>query len=77
MTPTVVRQPGRVASVTSPALTAAWAAAAPLDEVLQSLDSSAQGLSGADAAARLIRCGPNALRTHRVSGDCRVGASAA
>jgi Mg2+-importing ATPase len=73
MSPTVVRQPGSVVSVTPPALTAARVAAAPLHEVLQSLDSSAQGLSGADAAARLIRYGPNALRTHRVSAIAVLG----
>jgi Mg2+-importing ATPase len=73
MSPTVVRQPRSVVSVTPPALTAARVAAAPLEEVLQSLDSSAQGLSGADAAARLIRYGPNALRTHRVSAIAVLG----
>ncbi|NTY63072.1 magnesium-translocating P-type ATPase [Mycolicibacterium sphagni] len=51
----------------SPALTAAAVAAAPLTDVLDWLDTSADGLSGSEAAARLVRYGPNSLRTHRVS----------
>jgi Mg2+-importing ATPase len=54
-------------------VTAAQVATAPLDEVLQSLDTSVQGRSGADASARLIRYGPNALRTHRVSAIAVLG----
>ena len=73
MNPTVVGQPGNVASVTPPALTTPRVAAAPLDEVLQWLRSSAQGLSSADASARLIHYGPNALRTHRVSAIAVLG----
>jgi P-type Mg2+ transporter len=73
MSPTVVGQPGSAVSVTAPALTAARVATAPLDEVLQSLDTSVRGLSGADASARLIRYGPNALRTHRVSAIAVLG----
>ena len=73
MSQTAVRQSGGAESVTQPALTAARVAAAPLDEVLQRLDSSAQGLCGADAAARLARYGPNALRTHRVSAIAVLG----
>ncbi|EFG76024.1 magnesium-importing ATPase [Mycobacterium parascrofulaceum ATCC BAA-614] len=42
-------------------------AAASVDEVLRWLDSSAAGLSAAEAAARLARYGPNAVRTHRVN----------
>ncbi|OBF58183.1 magnesium-translocating P-type ATPase [Mycobacterium sp. 852002-53434_SCH5985345] len=42
-------------------------AAATVDEVLRRLDSSPAGLSGAEAAARLTRYGPNAVRTHRVN----------
>ncbi|KKC02413.1 magnesium-translocating P-type ATPase [Mycobacterium nebraskense] len=42
-------------------------AAAPVDEVLRRLDSSAAGLSSAEAAARLARYGPNAVRTHHVN----------
>ncbi|MCV7246324.1 magnesium-translocating P-type ATPase [Mycobacterium mantenii] len=42
-------------------------AAAPVDEVLRWLDSSPAGLSSAEAAARLTRYGPNAVRTHRVN----------
>jgi P-type Mg2+ transporter len=44
-----------------------WAASVPLEEVLHRLDTSTDGLSSAQAAARLQRYGPNALRTHRVS----------
>lgn len=49
-----------------PALTANEVAAAPIDEVLNRLDSSAAGLSGTEAAARLQRYGANVVRTHRV-----------
>ncbi|WP_374022683.1 magnesium-translocating P-type ATPase [Mycobacterium sp. HNNTM2301] len=42
-------------------------AAARVDEVLRSLDSSAAGLSSAEATARLTRYGANAVRTHRVN----------
>ena len=73
MSQTAVRQSGGAESVTQPALTAARVAAAPLDEVLRRLDSSAQGLCGAEAAARLARYGPNALRTHRVSAIAVLG----
>jgi len=73
MNPTVVGRPASVASVTPPALTTGRVAAAPLDEVLQWLRSSAQGLSSADASARLIHDGPNALRTHRVSAIAVLG----
>ncbi|MCI4675118.1 magnesium-translocating P-type ATPase [Candidatus Mycolicibacterium alkanivorans] len=50
-----------------PTLTAAAVAGAPLADVLRRLDTSAEGLSSAEAAARLARVGPNSLRTHRVS----------
>ena len=73
MSPTVVGQPGSAVPATAQTLTAARAATAPLDEVLYSLDTSVQGLSGADASARLIRYGPNALRTHRVSAIAVLG----
>ena len=73
MSQTAVRQSGGAESVTQPALTAARVAAAPLDEVLRRLDSSAQGLSGAEAAARLARYGPNAVRTHQVSALAVLG----
>ena len=42
-------------------------AAAAVDEVLRQLDSSTAGLSSAEAAARLTRYGPNAVRTHHVN----------
>lgn len=51
----------------SAAANASLVAAAPVDEVLRRLDSSAAGLSSAEAAARLTRYGPNAVRTHRVN----------
>ncbi|PXX07277.1 magnesium-translocating P-type ATPase [Mycolicibacterium moriokaense] len=73
MSPTVVGQAGSAVSATAPALTAARAATAPLDEVLHSLDTSVHGLSAAEASARLIRYGPNALRTHRVSAIAVLG----
>jgi Mg2+-importing ATPase len=47
-------------------LTAEAVAAAPVDEVMGWLDSSAGGLSSAQVAARLARYGPNAIRTHHV-----------
>jgi Mg2+-importing ATPase len=53
--------------VVSEALTAAMVAAAPVEQVLGWLGTSADGLSGAQAAERLARLGPNAIRTHRVS----------
>ena len=46
--------PGRIAS-------------APLAEVLRSLDTSVDGLSSAEAQARMSRFGPNSVRTHRAS----------
>ncbi|OCB34513.1 magnesium-translocating P-type ATPase [Mycobacterium malmoense] len=51
----------------SAATTTKRVAAASVDEVLRWLDSSAAGLSAAEAAARLARYGPNAVRTHRVN----------
>ncbi|MGO8852395.1 P-type ATPase, partial [Mycobacterium sp.] len=48
-------------------LTAHAVAAAPVEAVLHQLDSSADGLSGAEAFERLERYGPNAFRTHHVS----------
>ena len=51
----------------------ALVAAAPVDEVLRRLDSSAAGLSSAEAAARLTRYGPNAVRTHHVNALAVLG----
>ena len=73
MSATVVRQPGSAMSVTPLPLTAAQVAAAPVDDVLRSLDSSPDGLSSAEASARLIRYGPNSVRTHRVSAIAVLG----
>ncbi|WP_241010925.1 cation-transporting P-type ATPase [Mycobacterium camsae] len=47
-------------------LTANEVAAAEIGEVWRRLDSSVGGLSSAEAAARLVRYGPNVVRTHRV-----------
>jgi len=55
------------------ALDTKLAAAASVDEVLHRLDSSAAGLSGAEATARMARYGPNAVRTHRVSAFAVLG----
>ena len=49
-----------------PALTLLAAAGLPAAEVLARLDSSAQGLSPAEAARRLAVVGPNAIRSHDV-----------
>ena len=54
-------------------LAAKRVAAAPADEVLRWLDSSEAGLSGTEAAARLARYGPNAVRTHQVSALAVLG----
>jgi len=55
------------------AVTAKQVAAASVDEVLRWLDSSAAGLSGTEAAARLVRYGPNAVRTHHVNAFAVLG----
>ncbi len=55
------------------ALTTALAATAPVEEVLRRLGSGTAGLSGAEAAARLASCGPNAVRTHHVSAPAVLG----
>ncbi|PND57262.1 magnesium-translocating P-type ATPase [Mycobacterium sp. ENV421] len=54
-------------------LTATQVAAAPVDEVLGWLNSSAQGLSSAQASERLQRFGPNAVRTHHVNALAVLG----
>lgn len=48
-------------------------AGASVDEVLRWLDTSASGLSSAEAARRLTTHGPNAVRTHRVSALAVLG----
>ena len=60
-------------SVSPASLSAGWAASAPIEEVLARLDTSPDGLSHAQAATRLARYGPNALRTHRVSAIAVLG----
>ena len=54
-------------------LTAARVAAAPVDEVIGWVDSSAQGLSSAEVSARRARYGPNAVRTHHVNAFAVLG----
>jgi Mg2+-importing ATPase len=55
------------------ALTTGRVGAAPVVEVLGWLDTSKGGLSGAEASARLLRYGPNAVRTHQVSAIAVLG----
>src|SRR5271165_331173 len=57
----------------SEALTADAVAAAPVEQVLGWLDTSAAGLSSAQAAKRLARFGSNVIRTHRVSAWAVLG----
>jgi Mg2+-importing ATPase len=57
----------------TPALTAGHVGSAPLADVLGWLDSSVDGLSSEEAAARVARYGPNALRTQRVSAFAVLG----
>jgi Mg2+-importing ATPase len=56
-----------------PSLSQGWVASAPLEEVLARLDTSPDGISSAQAAAHLVRYGPNALRTHRVRAIAVLG----
>jgi len=55
------------------ALTAGRVGAAPVPDVLLWLDTSEGGLSSAEAAARMLRYGPNAVRTHQVSAIAVLG----
>jgi P-type Mg2+ transporter len=55
------------------ALTATRAATASTDDVLRWLDSSPAGLSSAAAADRLLRYGPNVVRTHHVNAFAVLG----
>lgn len=54
-------------------LTAGHVAAAPVHRVLGWLDSSVAGLSSAEATARLMQYGPNAVRTHHVNALAVLG----
>jgi len=54
-------------------LTAAAVAAAPVEQVLGWLDSSAAGLSSAQVSERLARHGPNVIRSHHVSAWAVLG----
>ncbi|MCV7136170.1 magnesium-translocating P-type ATPase [Mycobacterium hodleri] len=61
-------------SPTTPGVvTAERVACTSADEVLVWLDSTRQGLSGTEAAARLTSHGPNAVRTHEVSALAVLG----
>jgi Mg2+-importing ATPase len=64
---------GPPTSVNIEELTAARISSAPPADVLRWLDTTAEGLSGAEAAARLLRYGPNSVRTHRVSAIAVLG----
>ncbi|WP_081495072.1 magnesium-translocating P-type ATPase [Mycolicibacterium chubuense] len=55
------------------AMTAPQAAATSADQILELLASSPTGLSSAEAAARLQRVGPNAVRTHHVKAVAVLG----
>src|ERR1700730_18595551 len=57
---------GPAASTNIDALTAARVSSAPLADVLRWADTTAEGLSGAEASARVLRYGPNSIRNHRV-----------
>jgi Mg2+-importing ATPase len=59
--------------MTDHSLTAARVSTSPVAEVLTWLESSTDGLTSVEAAARLVRDGPNALRTHRVSAITVLG----
>ncbi len=61
------------ASTNIEALTAARVSSAPLADALRWLDTSAEGLSSAEASARLLRYGPNSVRSHRVSAIAVLG----
>ncbi len=67
LTPKVTNAPD------SQALTAKQVAVAPVDEVLRWLESSAAGLSSAEASARQLRYGPNAVRSHHVNALAVLG----
>src|ERR1700688_516963 len=64
---------GPPASVNIEELTAARISSAPIADVLRWLDTAAEGLSGAEAAARLLRYGANSVGTHRVSAIAVLG----
>lgn len=59
--------------MTGPELTTEVVAATPVADVLRRLDSSAAGLSAEEAAARLARYGPNAVRVHHVNALAVLG----
>jgi Mg2+-importing ATPase len=61
------------ASTNIEALTAARVSSAPLADALRWLDTSAEGLSSAEASARSLRYGPNSVRSHRVSAIAVLG----
>ena len=54
-------------------LTASGVAAADIHEVMSRLLTSTEGLSSAEAAARMVRYGPNVIRAQRVSAAALLG----
>ena len=54
-------------------LTAEQVASASVEDVIGWLNGSLDGLSSAEAASRLSRYGPNAVRTHRVNAFAILG----
>ncbi len=64
---------GTAASTNIEALTAARVSSAPLADVLRLTDTTVEGLSDAEASTRLVRYGPNSVRTHRVSAIAVLG----
>ena len=64
---------GTAASTNIEALTAARVSSAPLADVLRLTDTTVEGLSDAEASTRLVRYGPNSVRTQRVSAIAVLG----
>jgi Mg2+-importing ATPase len=64
---------GGLAPVADAALAPQRVASAGVDEVVGWLDSSTEGLSGAESRVRLTTHGPNAIRTYRVSALAVLG----
>ncbi len=69
MTATLAEEPGLASATLSPE----QVASAQLGDVLRWVNSSADGLSSAQASARRRRFGPNSVRTHRVSAIAVLG----
>ena len=63
----------RVIEPQAAALSTERVAVASVDEIMGWLDSSAAGLSSAEASDRMLRYGPNAVRTHHVNALAVLG----